>query len=136
MNRSLRIYIACVAAVFWIGLVAALWSGSAGDLPHPVQLAPLFGLAVAVEAMGVRKQENTIGFSAVAHLATAVLYGPVAAAAVAAGAVLLVDGVRSGRRTYILMNSSMFGIAAWAAGVAFQLAGGTVDRSAPARRWR
>ena len=125
MNRSLQIYIALVTAAFWLGLGAAVWAGAADGL-QPIQLAPLFGLAVAVEALGVRKQENTIGFSAVAHLATAVLYGPVAAAVVAAGAVLLVDGVRAGRRSYILMNSSMFGIAAGAAGIAFQLAGGSV----------
>ena len=66
-------------------------TGALGSL-HPQQLAPLFGLAIAVEAIGVRKQDNTIGFSAVAHLAAAVLFGPVAAASIAAVAVVLVDG--------------------------------------------
>jgi GGDEF domain-containing protein len=131
VNRSLRIYIAIVSAAFWSALAAAIATGSLSGIHDPELLAPLFGLAVAVEAMGVRKQENTIGFSAVAHLATAVLFGPVAAAAIAAFAVVLVDGIRTRQIMFILMNSSMFGIAAWAAGTAFQVSGGTVGSVTP-----
>ena len=131
MNRSLRIYIYTISAVFWLGLVAALGTGSLSGIEHPALLAPLFGLAVAVEAMGVRKQDNTIGFSAVAHLATAVLFGPVAAAAIAALAVVLVDGIRSRQASFILMNSAMFGTAAWAAGTVFHLTGGSYGSVSP-----
>ena len=102
-----------LSGAFWLGLFAALGTGALSNLSHPQRIAPLFGLAVAVEAMGVRKQENTIGFSAVAHLAAAVLFGPVVAACIAATEVVLVDGVRSRHLTYILMNSAMFGTAAW-----------------------
>jgi GGDEF domain-containing protein len=132
VNRSLRIYIAIVSAAFWGPLVAAIATGSLKGIHDPALLAPLFGLAVAVEAMGVRKQENTIGFSAVAHLATAILFGPVAAAAIAAFAVVLVDGIRTRQTMFILMNSSMFGIAAWAAGTVFIATGGTVGAVTPA----
>jgi len=132
VNRPLRIYIAIVSAAFWPALIAAIATGSLRGIHDPTLLAPLFGLAVAVEAMGVRKQENTIGFSAVAHLATAVLFGPVAAAAIAAFAVVLVDGIRTRQTMFILMNSSMFGIAAWAAGTVFVATGGTVGSVTPA----
>jgi hypothetical protein len=131
LSRSLRIYIYVLSAAFWCGLAAALMHGPLVGFDHPYRLAPLFGLAVAVEALSVQKQENTIGFSAVAHLATAVLFGPVAAAAIAAVAVVLVDGVRSRQFSYILMNSAMFGTAAWCAGMAFQLTGGTVGKVTP-----
>jgi GGDEF domain-containing protein len=132
VNRSLRIYITIVSAAFWPALIAAIATGALSGISRPALLAPLFGLAVAVEAMGVRKQENTIGFSAVAHLATAVLFGPVAAAAIAAFAVVLVDGIRTRQAMFILMNSSMFGIAAWAAGTVFVATGGTVGAVTPA----
>jgi len=128
LSRPFRIYVYSVSALFWAGLVAAVTAGGWGGIHEPLRLMPLFGLALAVEAIGVRKQENTIGFSAVAHLATVVLFGPVAGAAVAALAVVLVDGLRSGPRTYILMNSAMFGAAAGTAGIMFELTGGSVGR--------
>ena len=130
MNRSLRIYIYAISSLFWLGLLAALMTGALGSL-HPQQLAPLLGLAIAVEAIGVRKQDNTIGFSAVAHLAAAVLFGPVAAALIAAVAVVLVDGIRSRRTHFILLNSAMFGTAAWTAGLAYEATGGTVGTVVP-----
>jgi hypothetical protein len=130
VNRSLRIYIYTISSLFWLGLFAALMTGALGSL-HLQQLAPLFGLAIAVEAIGVRKQDNTIGFSAVAHLAAAVLFGPVAAASIAALAVVLVDGIRSRRTHFILLNSAMFGTAAWTAGLAYEATGGTVGTVVP-----
>jgi GGDEF domain-containing protein len=132
VNRSLRIYIYAISSLFWLGLFAALMTGALGSL-HPQQLAPLFGLAIAVEAIGVRKQDNTIGFSAVAHLAAAVLFGPVAAASIAALAVVLVDGSRSRRTHFILLNSAMFGTAAWTAGLAYEATGGTVGTVVPSK---
>jgi HD-GYP domain-containing protein (c-di-GMP phosphodiesterase class II)/GGDEF domain-containing protein len=126
LSRPFRIYVYSLSALFWavfaVGLAMNVWTG----IDQPARLAPLFGLAVAVEAMGVRKQENTIGFSAVAHLATVVLFGPLAGAGVAALAVVLVDGLRSGPRIYVLMNSTMFGAAAGIAGAMFELTGGSV----------
>ncbi len=132
MNRSLRIYIYAISSLFWLGLFAALMTGALGNV-HLQQLAPLFGLAIAVEAIGVRKQDNTIGFSAVAHLAAAVLFGPVAAASIAAVAVVLVDGSRSRRTHFILLNSAMFGTAAWTAGLAYEATGGTVGTVVPSK---
>ena len=52
MNRSLRIYIYAISSLFWLGLLVALMTGALGSL-HPQQLAPLLGLAIAVEAIGV-----------------------------------------------------------------------------------
>ena len=132
VNRSLRIYIYAISSLFWLGLFAALMTGALGNV-HLQQLAPLFGLAIAVEAIGVRKQDNTIGFSAVAHLAAAVLFGPVAAASIAALAVVLVDGSRSRRTHFILLNSAMFGTAAWTAGLAYEATGGTVGTVVPSK---
>jgi HD-GYP domain-containing protein (c-di-GMP phosphodiesterase class II) len=126
LSRPFRIYVYSVSAVFWVALAAAVGRGGLTGTHELRRLAPLFGLALVVEAVGVRKQENTIGFSAVAHLATVVLFGPVAGAAVAALAVVLVDGLAAGPRIYILMNSAMFGSAAWGAGIMFELTGGTV----------
>jgi uncharacterized membrane protein len=131
LNRPFRTYVYSVSAMFWAGLVVAYASGAWHGVAEPIRLAPLFGLALAVEAIGVRKQENTIGFSAVAHLATVVLFGPLAGAAVAALAVVMVDGLRPGPRIYILMNSAMFGTAAGVAGIMFQLSGGSVGRVDP-----
>src|SRR6476660_3731450 len=86
VNRSLRIYIYAISSLFWLGLLAALMTGALGNV-HPTQLSPLLCLAIGVVAIGVRNQDNTIGFSAVAHLAASVLFGPVAAALIAAVAV-------------------------------------------------
>ena len=62
MSRPFRIYVYSVSALFWAALAAAVVLGSLGGTHELQRLAPLFGLAVAVEAIGVRKQENTIGF--------------------------------------------------------------------------
>ncbi len=124
MSRPLRIYIACVSAVFWIGIVAVLVTGRPEPVGGLIVLAPLFGLAIMIEAVLVRLDKNSISFSATAHVAAAIVFGPVAAALIAAWAVIVVDGVRLAPRWNILFNSAMFGSAIWVAGEAYLLVGG------------
>jgi len=134
VNRSLRLYIASVSLTFWGGLLLAYLTGNVHAVSHPRAVAPLFGIAVAAEALVVyRRKEtgkDTFSFSATAHIAIAILFGPVVAAIVAATAVVVVDGLRMVERDVILMNSSLFGLSAWLSGWAFVLAGGTVGRLA------
>ena len=125
MSRPLRIYIACISAVFWIGIAAVLATGWAEPQGGLIALAPLFGLAIVIEAVLVRLDKNSISFSATAHIAAAIVFGPIAAAMIAAWAVIVVDGVRLAPRWNILFNSAMFGSAIWVAGEAFLWAGGT-----------
>src|SRR4249920_2244120 len=54
-----------------------------------------------------------------------------ATASIAAVAVVLVDGIRSRRAHFILLNSAMFGTAAWTAGLAYEATGGTVGTVVP-----
>lgn len=124
MSRPLRIYIACVSAVFWIGIAAVLITGRPEPVGGLIMLAPLFGLAIMIEAVLVRLDKNSISFSATAHVAAAIVFGPVAAALIAAWAVIVVDGVRLAPRWNILFNSAMFGSAIWVAGEAYLLVGG------------
>ena len=44
---------------------------------------------------------------------------------------VLVDGIRSRRTHFILLNSAMFGTAAWTAGLAYEATGGTVGTVVP-----
>jgi|1186.fasta_scaffold00108_3 GGDEF domain-containing protein len=130
MTRSLRLYIASVTLAFWGGLVAACLNGGMPSLNHPAELAPLFGIAVAAEALVVHRRQksgnDSFSFSATAHVAVAVLFGPVVAGIVAALTVVVVDGMRLADRDVIMMNSSLFGISAALSGSAFIVAGGTV----------
>jgi HD-GYP domain-containing protein (c-di-GMP phosphodiesterase class II)/GGDEF domain-containing protein len=102
------------------------------DVGHPITLvAPLLGVAIAAEALVVGRGDSSASFSVAAHIATAVLFGPLAAALVAALAVIVVDGLRQGPRPAVFLNSTIFGFAAWAGGLAFLGAGGTTGSLQP-----
>src|SRR5437879_1619987 len=98
-------------------------------------MAPLVALAVAGEELVVRQREHggaaAISFSAVAHVAAALLLSPLDAAATAALGILIADGLRSDSRRFLLINSAMFGISTWAAALAYHgLGGGTAHLGA------
>ena len=130
MTRSVRLYVVLCSAALWLGLACAAALGRLNVLAHPARLAPLLGMAVAVEALVVRERNrgraNLQSFSATAHIAVAVIFGPAVAALLAAVGVVMVDGLQGAPRRVVLMNSAMFGWAIWCAGIAFELAGGTV----------
>ncbi len=126
MSSAVRRYNLALSALFWAMVALALGSGSL-DVGHPIALiAPLLGLAIAAEALVVARGDSSASFSVAAHIATAVLFGPLAAALVAAVAVIVVDGLRMGPRPAVFLNSTIFGFSAWVGGLAFLAAGGTV----------
>lgn len=128
MNPRLRVYSYVVGGVFWIalGLRVATDPSALGALSW---IAPLVALAVAGEELLVRQREQggiaAISFSAVAHIAAALLLDPVAAAATAVLGILISDGLRSDGRRFLLVNSAMFGGSTWIAGL---IAQGLLDR--------
>ena len=91
-----------------------------------VLVAPLVGLGIAAEALVVSRQDTSASFSVAAHVAAAILFGPLVAAVVAAIGVLLVDGLRLGPRPSVWLNSAIFGLSAASGGIAFVMAGGSV----------
>src|SRR5438034_362296 len=127
-NRRWALYRVCLGGGFWLCLVAAL-ALFRGSLPPLTEITPLLALAIAGEELVVRQQVRSGGsvlsFSAIAHVAAAILVGPLAAAAVAAFAVVIVDGLRPAGRRVVLVNSAMFGSSIWIAGECYLLAGGT-----------
>jgi GGDEF domain-containing protein len=128
INRRWALYNASVGGGFWLLLGASLVVFK-GSLPSLAAIAPLLALAIAGEELVVRQEARAGGavlsFSAIAHIATAILLGPLAAAAVAAFAVVIVDGSRPAGRHLVLINSAMLGSAIWVGGLCYQLAGGT-----------
>jgi HD-GYP domain-containing protein (c-di-GMP phosphodiesterase class II) len=125
MTAAVSRYILTVSTVFWVGAGVAAATG--GSLPHHwTAVAPLLGAAIAAEALVVSRENSSASFSVAAHIATAILFGPLVAALVAATAVLLVDGARLGLRPAVWLNSAIFGAAIAAGGCAFLLAGGQV----------
>lgn len=126
-NRRFTVYSACIGGGFWLVLVAAL-AAFRHTLPPLTDIAPLLALALAGEELVVRQQARpggaVLSFSAVAHIAAAILLGPLAAACVAAFAVVIVDGLRPAGRRFVLINSAMLGGSIWIAGACYQLAGG------------
>jgi HD-GYP domain-containing protein (c-di-GMP phosphodiesterase class II)/GGDEF domain-containing protein len=126
MTRAVRRYITLLSALFWISVAVATITG-AGVPDRPLILvAPLVGLAIAAEALVVSRQDTSASFSVAAHIAAAILFGPLVAAFVAAIGVLLVDGLRLGPRPSVWLNSAIFGLSAAAGGIAFLIAGGSV----------
>jgi HD-GYP domain-containing protein (c-di-GMP phosphodiesterase class II) len=114
-----------LSVLFWAMVALACVTGSL-DFGHPITLvAPLLGLAIAAEALVIGRGDSSASFSVAAHIATAVLFGPLAAALVASVAVIVVDGLRQGPRPAVFLNSTIFGLAAWAGGLAFLASGGS-----------
>jgi HD domain len=135
LQRRWTLYSVAVGGGFWLLLLASLVV-FASSLPPFAQIAPLLALAIAGEELVVRQQARAGGavlsFSAIAHIATAILLGPLTAAAVAAVAVVIVDGSRPAGRRLVPINSAMLGSSIWIGGECFRLAGGTshLDRIA------
>jgi GGDEF domain-containing protein len=126
VNPRLRIYGFVVGGVFWAALVAALAVNHGVD--SFTKMAPLVALAVAGEELVVRQRASggaaAISFSAVAHVAAALLLSPVDAAATAALGIVIADGLRGDGRRFLLINSGMFGISTWVAALTYQAMGG------------
>jgi HD-GYP domain-containing protein (c-di-GMP phosphodiesterase class II) len=126
MSSAVRRYNLVLSALFWVAVALVFGTGSFA-IDHPITIvAPLLGLAIAAEALVVSRGESSASFSVAAHIATAVLFGPLAAALVAALAVIVVDGLRMGPRPAVFLNSTIFGFSAWAGGLAYILAGGHI----------
>lgn len=126
MNPRLRIYGRVVGGIYWAALATALAVNHGVDSFS--KMAPLVALAVAGEELVVRQRESggaAISFSAVAHVAAAVLLSPVDAAATAALGIVIADGLRSDGRRFLLINSAMFGMSTWAAALSYHALGGS-----------
>ncbi len=125
MNRRTLIYVAVVVLAYVTALAVTAWV-----YPSPMgslRWLPLLGLAVASESLVIGSGEDTdplLSFSAAAHVAAAVLFGPATAGLLAAIGVIIVDGPRLSGLRWLLPNASMFGLAAIAGGVAYEVAGG------------
>ena len=126
MTRAVRRYIVLLSAVFWGSVALAAIAGLWIPVGPVMAVAPLVGLAIAAEALVVNRQDTSASFSVAAHVAAAILFGPLVAAGVAVIGVLLVDGLRLGPRPSVWLNSAIFGLSAAAGGSAFVLAGGSV----------
>jgi HD-GYP domain-containing protein (c-di-GMP phosphodiesterase class II)/GGDEF domain-containing protein len=122
VNKRLRIYMYAVGGLFWAAVVARLVvdPGAVGSL---TKAAPLLALAVAGEELVVRQREangsGAISFSAVAHVAAALVLNPIAAGLTAALGIVIGDGLRRDGRRFLLINSAMFGGAIWIAAALF-----------------
>jgi GGDEF domain-containing protein len=133
MNRSLVWFIRGLVLLFLMLVGAtALW-GSTAPVPADLdRLLPLIAIAVISEALIVGDDEDdgghVLSFSATAHVATAILFGPVPAAVLAAVAVVAVDGGRMVHARWIALNASMFGASILGAGVLYQALGGVTGR--------
>jgi HD domain-containing protein len=133
MNRSLVWFIRGLALLFLMLVGAtALWGSTAPIPPDLDRLLPLVAIAFISEALIVADDENdgghVLSFSATAHVATAILFGPVPAAVLAALAVVAVDGARMVHARWIALNASMFGASILGAGVLYQALGGATGR--------
>jgi HD domain/Diguanylate cyclase, GGDEF domain len=71
-----------------------------------------------------RSGNPLLSFSAPAHIAAAILLGPLSAAGVAAGGIFVADGLRPASRRYLILNASMFGLATWTASAVYHAASG------------
>ena len=122
MNNRLRTYMYAVGTLFWTAVVVrvAVDHHAVGSL---TKAAPLLALAVAGEELVVRQREangsGAISFSAVAHVAAALILTPVAAGLTAALGIVLGDGLRRDGRRFLIINSAMFGGAIWIAAALF-----------------
>lgn len=140
MNRPTSVYLTSLAGTFWL-LVTALCADTGRGLAGDWRLwLPLLGVAMIAEAFQVASaggdRAAPMSFSGAAHVAAAILFGPLVAALIAAVAVVLVDGARTASVRLVAANAALFGWSILLAGVAYQLAGGhpgsvTAD-SAPA----
>jgi len=128
MTPRLRWY----ARLLTIGVLvvaACLRADSRHVVPaHPAMLLPLLALAIVAEALMVAGDDDAtahvLSFSATAHIATALLFGPLAAALVAVVAVVAVDGARLVPPLWVALNASMFAASILVACTLYQQLGG------------
>jgi hypothetical protein len=126
MSRSIRIYSYSVGAS--LALLAALsLRHGVPDVPLS-RFAPLLAMAILGEEIVVLQRQRSgnpaLSFSAPAHIAAAILLGPLSAAGVAIGGIVVADGLRPTSRKYLILNASMFGLATWAASTVYHAASG------------
>src|SRR5438876_2588434 len=119
LTRRWAVYNASVGGGFWLLLVVSLVLFRS-SLPSLAAIAPLLALAIAGEELVVRQQARASGavlsFSVIAHIASAILLGPLVAALIAVFAVAVVDGSRPAGRRLVLINSAMLGSSIWVGG--------------------
>jgi GGDEF domain-containing protein len=130
LERRWALYNTSVGGAFWLLLLASLVVFR-DSLPPFAEIAPLLALAIAGEELVVRQQARAGGavlsFSAIAHIAAAILLGPLTAAAVAALAVVIVDGSRPAGRRLVPINSAMLGSSIWVGAELYRITGGSSD---------
>ena len=128
LERRWALYNVSVGGSFWLLLLASLVVFRS-SLPPLAAIAPLLALSIAGEELVVRQQARgggaVLSFSAIAHIAAAILLGPLTAAGVAALAVVIVDGSRPAGRRLVLINSAMLGSSIWVGGELYRVTGGT-----------
>jgi predicted HD phosphohydrolase len=126
VNRPIRIYSFSIGACLLLLMAFSLRHGAPG-LPLS-KVAPLLAMAILGEEIVVLQRQRSgtpaLSFSAPAHVAAAILLGPLPAAWIAAGGIIVADGLRPASRRFLVLNASMFGLAAWAAGSVYQAASG------------
>jgi hypothetical protein len=126
MSRSIRLYTSAVGVLCCLLLgVSALH----GVPPlSPERLVPLLAIAILGEEIVVLQRERVgspaLSFSAPAHVAAAILLGPVGAGLVAAAGVVVTDGLRRSERSFLVLNASMFALSTSLAAVVYRAAGG------------
>jgi GGDEF domain-containing protein len=136
VHPRLRIYSYALGGAFW-GALALRLAFTPPQLDDLARIGPLLAIAVAGEELVVRQRDTDSGsgmlsFSAVAHVAAAILLRPSGAAITAGLGVLIVDGLRRDGRHFVLVNSAMLGGSAWAAAWVFRLTPGHGSHWGPA----
>jgi hypothetical protein len=128
MPRATRLYIDLVTGCFAAALGVAALLGAAPSLVSLPRILPWLAFAAVAEGLVVVQQRRDaaghMSFSATAHVAVALVFGPFAAAMVAALAVLVVDGGRRQPMRHVAINASTFGLSIGLGGITFDLVGG------------
>jgi len=123
MNRSIRIYSYSIGACLVLLMAFSLRHGVPA-LPLS-KVAPLLAMAILGEEIVILQRQRSgnpaLSFSAPAHIAAAILLGPMPAAWIAAGGVIVADGLRPATRKYLALNSAMFGLATWTASTVYHV---------------
>jgi hypothetical protein len=126
MSRSIRLYTTGLAASCCLLLGVSVLQGVPSLSPE--RLVVLLAIAILGEEIVVLQRERVgtpvLSFSAPAHIAAAILLGPLGAAFVAGTGVILSDGLRRSGRRFLVLNASMFAISAWLAAEVYRAAGG------------
>jgi hypothetical protein len=130
MSRSIRFYTTGVGALCCVLLGMSALHGLP---PLPLgRLVALLAIAILGEEIVVLQRERVgspaFSFSAPAHIAAAILLGPLGAAFVAGSGVIVADGLRRSSRKFLVLNASMFAISTWLAAEVYRAAGGGAEQ--------